>query len=226
MELAIDTSTDIASIALSDSGAAFAELTWTAGQNHTVELMPSIVRLLAQARVEIDQMTAVYVAKGPGSFNGLRVGMAAAKGFAMSLDIPIVGIGTLAVQAWPYAPALLPICPVIPAGRTEIAAATFQQADGEWRMLVAEHITTVEDLCRRIDSTTIFCGRFPAEVADRIRELLGERAVVKSDALRRAGYLAELGWRRLSQGDTDDAATLQPEYLRRPPITTPRKDKR
>jgi len=226
VELAIDTSTDIASIALSASGVAVAEMTWKAGQNHTVELMPNIIQLLAQAKIDINQVKAIIVAKGPGSFNGLRVGVATAKGFALSLDVPIVAVGTLEVQAYPYAPALLPVCSILPAGREEIAAATFRQVDDEWRMLVEEHITTVDEVCRQSDGTTIFCGRFPAGLVDRIRDLLGGRAIVKNDALRRAGFLAELGWRRLAHGDADDAATLQPLYLRRPSITTPRKGKR
>ena len=226
MELSIDTSTDTASIALSLSGVAQAEMSWAAGQNHTVELVPNIVHLLSQAKTDIAQVKAITVAIGPGSFNGLRVGVGTAKGLAFALEVPLVGIGTLEVEAYPHAPTALPVCPLQPAGRGEIATATFRQVDGDWRKLAAERITTVDELCKSIDTATIFCGRFPDDYALRLIELLGERAIVYNKTMRRAGFLAELGWRRLERGEADDVATLQPLYLRRPAITKPRKGKR
>ena len=226
MELSIDTSTDTASIALSACGVTQAEMSWTAGQNHTVELMPSIIHLLSQAKTDIGQLKAVIVAIGPGSFNGLRVGVGTAKGLAFALEIPLVGIGTLEVEAYPYAPTALPICPLQPAGRGEIATATFQQVDGIWRRLAGERITTIDELCNSIDTATIFCGRFPDDYATRLKELLGGRAIVYNKTMRRAGFLAELGWQRLERGEADEVATLQPLYLRRPAISKPRKGKR
>jgi len=101
MELAIDTSTSIASIALSKEGEIISEFTWQAGQNHSVELMPHIVYLLHQAKVDFKDLSGVIVAKGPGQFNGIRVGMAVAKGLSFALSIPIVGISTLEVEAFP-----------------------------------------------------------------------------------------------------------------------------
>lgn len=226
MELAIDTSTDTASIALSASGMAQAEMSWMTGQNHTVELMPNIIHLLSQGKIEIGQLKAIIVAIGPGSFNGLRVGVGTAKGLAFALEIPLIGVGTLEVEAYPYAAAGLPICPLQPAGRGEIATATFQQVDGDWRKLAEEHISTIDDLAKQIDTPTIFCGRFPEESSMRLKELLGEKAIIYDKTMRRAGFLAELGWRRLGSGDSDEPATLQPLYLRHPAITKPRKGKR
>jgi len=226
VELAIDTSTDTASIALSTSGTVQAEMSWTAGQNHTVELMPNIIRLLNQAKTEIGQLKAIIVAIGPGSFNGLRVGVGTAKGLAFALEIPLIGIGTLEVEAYPYAATALPVCPLQPAGRGEIATATFRQVDDGWRKLAEERITTIDEMAKQIDTTTIFCGRFPEESAMRLRELLRERAIVYNKTMRRAGFLAQLGWRRLESGEADEPATLQPLYLRRPAITEPRKGKR
>ena len=109
MELAIDTSTETASIALSSEGTAVAEFTWHAGQNHTAELTPGINCLLQQAKLGIGDITGVIVARGPGSFNGLRVGMGMAKGLAFALGIPLVGIGTLEVEAYPHAASGTPV---------------------------------------------------------------------------------------------------------------------
>lgn len=221
MELAIDTSTDMASICLSSEGRPEAEFTWRAGQNHTAELLPNIVSLLAQAGSGITDVKGIVVALGPGSFNGLRVGMSVAKGLSLALGIPMVGIGTLEVEAFPYAGTGLPICPILNAGRGEIAAALFRTVRGRWRRLREEHITTLDVLLSQIEGRTLFCGGIAEEAALEIGRRLGRRALVVAGpgALRRSGYLAELGWRRLKEGDFDHSPTLQPLYLRRPAIT-------
>ncbi len=238
MELAIDTATEIASIALSSAGKVEAEMSWPAGQNHTVELIPNLLHLLRQAKIELQggvgsvgraKIEAIIVAKGPGSFNGLRVGVGTAKGLAFALDIPLVGIGTLEAEAFPHAETGLPICPVQDAGRGEIATALYQVEDREWHQLIEEHITTVEELCESINSKTVFCGRFSErsyDFARRIEELMEEKAVILDNTFCRAGFLAELGYRRLERGERDDVATVQPLYLRHPSITKPKRGKR
>jgi len=221
MELAIDTSTDIASLALSVEGNVVAETTWRAGQNHTEQLAPNLVSLLRLAKIDLDGINGLVIALGPGSFNGLRVGMSVAKGLAFALKIPLVGISTLEVAAYPYAATGMPVCPIQDAGRGEIAAAMFQIKRGEWRRLIEEHITAVDDLLHIVAGRTIFCGEIPDAVVLQIREKLGSRALVIGGgaSMRRAGYLSELGWKRLKDGDFDHSPALQPLYLRRPSIT-------
>ena len=221
MELAIDTSTETASIALSSQGEIITELTWHAGHNHTTELIPNLTCILEQAKLNLKDINGVIVAKGPGSFNGLRVGMSTAKGLALALNIPLVGISTLEVEAFPYAATTLPICPIQNAGRGEIATALFQTKRGKWCRLVDEHITTIEKLIPEFKGPTIFCGEIQQAVMLQLEEKLGRKArIIKGPAgFRRAGYLAELGWRRLKVGDFDHSPTLEPLYLRRPAIT-------
>jgi tRNA threonylcarbamoyl adenosine modification protein YeaZ len=223
--LAIDTSTNNISLALVQDDCLLAELTWLCGQNHSVELLPRLTHLLAQAKLDIKSLSGVVVATGPGSFNGLRVGVTTAKGFAFSLNIPVVGISTLEITAYQHAETGLPVCPVLNAGRSEVAVALFQMKDGEWLMLSAEHITTVEAICAEIHQKTVFCGEHVPFIATQLRGTLGEKAVLppRSAQVRRAGFLAELGHRRLEIGKYDNPATLQPLYLRRPSITTPKR---
>ncbi len=169
-----------------------------------------------------DSLSAVIVAKGPGSFNGLRVGISTAKGIAFSLGIPIVGIDSLEVAAYQYAETCLPVCAIFSAGRNEIATDTYQQINNEWCQLVAECITTVEQLCGQITEKTLFCGECIPAIAGQIQALLKEQAVIPPQVtdLKRGSFLAELGRQRLIAGKSDNPATLQPIYLRRPPITT------
>ncbi len=225
MELALDTSTEIVSVALSSKGEVRAELTWYSEQNQTTELLPNLNYLLKQTGMKFESLEGIVVAKGPGSFSGLKAGMSTAKGLAFALNIPLVGISTLEVGAFPYGPCGLPICSILRAGRSEIAAAVFQVQDDKWLKVIEEHVTTVSDLCDKITEKTLFCGEIVTEVALELKERLKSKSiVVKGGAsLRRASYLAELGWQRLKEGNFDDPATLQPLYLRKPSITTKKK---
>ncbi|MBT7081018.1 MAG: tRNA (adenosine(37)-N6)-threonylcarbamoyltransferase complex dimerization subunit type 1 TsaB, partial [Chloroflexi bacterium] len=191
-------------------------------QNHAVELLPNIDHLLA--KTDRSKIKGIIVAIGPGSFNGLRVGLSTAKGLALSFNAPLVGISTLQVEAYRHALHSKPICPIFNAGRSEIATALFQSKDGKWQKLTGEHITTIDELCSKLKNKTIFCGQITEEIASQLKSNLGDKAIVAQGALlmRRAGYLAELGWKRLTNGEADDAATLQPLYLKKPAITKPK----
>jgi len=219
MLLAIDTSTDSAGLALVQDGKTLAEATWRCGQNHSVELLPRLTQLLQEAKAELQSISCVLVAKGPGSFNGLRVGLSTAKGLAFGLDIPIIGISSLELEACQHAENDLPICPVFNARRGEIATALYQKRDNKWRQLVPEHITTVEALDSEITGKTLFCGEYVPIIASQLKEKFKDKAVIAPTRPRRAGLLSELAKERLKARDYDNPATLQPLYLRRPAIT-------
>lgn len=225
MKLAIDTSTDMASIALVQESEVLAELTWHCGQNHTAQLLPYLSFLCDKAKVNLQATRCIIVAKGPGSFNGLRVGIGTAKGLALSLGIPIIGVSTLEADAYQHAETGLPICPIFNAGRGEIATARFQLKDGEWLQLIPEHIATVDNLCSETTTKTVFCGEFTPLIATQLKRQLKQKAVIPPPAarLRRASFLAELGQKRLEAGNVDNPSTLQPIYLRKPPITKPKR---
>lgn len=97
--LALDTSTRQASLALCAEDTVLGEYTWQVGNNHSIELLERIQRLMAECRTAIAEIDGVAVATGPGSFNGLRVAVATAKTLAFALQKPIVGISTLDVIA-------------------------------------------------------------------------------------------------------------------------------
>lgn len=224
MYLAIDTSTETASLAIIQESQLLAELTWSCQQNHSVELMPNIDRLLEQTGSRLKELSGIIVARGPGSFNGLRVGVSTAKGLAFSLGIPLVGISTLEAAAYQYAEVGLPVCPIFNAGRGEIATTIYQKKGSQWQQVIAEHITTADNLCSQIAEKTIFCGEATPAILEQIRKKLGQKAIIPPlvSRLRRASFLAELGVKRFKAGDYDQPATLQPIYLRRPPITQPK----
>ena len=220
MLLAIDTATRVPSLALYDGERVLAEETWRSANNHTVELAPGLVRMLERQRVLPSELRGIAVALGPGSFTGLRIGLSVAKGLALTLAIPLMGIPTLDALVCAQARQRGPVCAVLRAGRGRVSAAFYRRRRGQWRRQGDYRLTTWDELCAEIAARTFFCGEIDAQAAELLRERLGAKAVVASPAysLRRAGYLAELGWQRLERGEVDDAATLAPIYLRRPPM--------
>lgn len=223
MELVIDTSSNFVGVALSRKGEILASITWQTTQNHTIELLPNLVCLLQRAKVELDSIEAIIIAKGPGRFNGLRVGISTAKGLAYALNIPLLGVNTLEAEAYSFAFTGLPLRPIQKAGREEIATALYRQKDNEWQCLEAENLTTVKTLCRRIRQKTLFCGEIPPDIISEIQKKLGKQAIIsQNNSPSRASSLAILGWQKLNSGEQDELVSLQPLYLRPPHITTPR----
>ena len=223
MELVIDTSSNLAGVVLAHDGEILTELNWQSKQNHTVELLPNLVWLLRQANVDSHSLEAIIVAKGPGSYNGLRVGISTAKGLAFSLNIPLLGISTLEAEAYSFAFTGLPLYPIHKAGREEVATALYQQKKGEWYCLEGEYLTTVKTLCSRIKRRALFCGEILPDMVSEIQQNLGQRAIIpQSNRISRAKYLAILGRQRLDKKEQDELATLQPLYLRPPNITRPK----
>jgi tRNA threonylcarbamoyl adenosine modification protein YeaZ len=220
MELAIDTSTEYAGVALSENGEVQVQHMWHSAQNHTVELMPQIQNLLNQKQIDIKTLRAIFVARGPGSFNGLRVGISTAKGLAFALAVPLVSVNTLEMEAYPFAYTGLPLCPIHNGGRGELAVALFRQTT-IWRCLETEHLITIEELCKKMTKTTLFCGEIPSAVIPQLIELLGNKAVIPAELARRRtpGSLSALGWKQMKEGKLDDVESLQPVYMRQPPIT-------
>jgi tRNA threonylcarbamoyladenosine biosynthesis protein TsaB len=219
--LAIDTSTTIASLAILQEDEILAEMTWRCGLNHTIEMYPCLDFLIRRAGRDIKDTECVFVALGPGSFNGLRVGVSAAKGLAYSLGCPIIGLSTLEVSAYQLAETGMQICAVQNAGREEIAVAIYKRSPRKWSKITPEHLTKVADLPAEIKEKTIFCGEMTPATIIQIKKTLKTQALIASPAarLRRAAYLADLGKLRRLKSDYNNLATLQPIYLRRPPIT-------
>ena len=213
MLLAVDTSTTQMGLALYDGAQVFGEYAWRSGQRHTVELAPAITELLSRCSLTMDDVKALGVALGPGSFTSLRVGLALVKGLALARHIPLMGIPTLDILAYAQPPSKLPLAVAIQAGRGRFALGLYKNSRNKWQAQGDARVVTLEALMAEVQSPSVMCGEFPAEVRQKIISNEHVRLVSPAGSIRRPAVLAELAWARWQAGDVDDEATLAPIYL-------------
>jgi tRNA threonylcarbamoyladenosine biosynthesis protein TsaB len=212
--LAVDTSTQVASVALYDGISVQAEMTWKAPRRHTMELVPQVVSMLEQLHASASALTGLVVALGPGSFTGLRIGLALIKGLALARAIPMVGIPTLDVTAYPVCYNRATLYATLQAGRGRICVAPYRWRRGRWRRSGDVTITTWEALAAEVEEGAVFCGEIDTSGLEALKRRKAQTSIATAaQRIRRAGYLAELGWDRLRRDEPDDPATLQPIYV-------------
>lgn len=209
--LAIDTSTAQASVAVCSPDNILAETSWVAGREHSRHLTAQITHLLNLTGETPDHLSAVVAALGPGSFSGIRVGLAEAKGICLALDLPLIGIPTLDYIAWGVHLLNPEVLAVIPAGRGDVYAATYGGSGPDWGRTGDYRILSIQE------AVGLAGGRL---VAGDGAGLLGERdpdlaLPPPAFRIRRASFLAELGRRRLETNGVEDMDTIEPLYLRR-----------
>ncbi len=225
MELAIDTVGPTASIALSDKGRIVAEFTWPAGRRHTPTLVPMIDQACRLAQVESQALTAVFVDVGPGAYGGIRSGIATATALALALTIPALGVGRLEIETYAHAASPGDIAAVHAAGRGQWALARYRGPASTWTELSAPCLhPDWSALFNALHCATASPGLLTGDLdrlSDPDRSTLvaqGWTLATPAAALRRAGFLAELGWNRLQAGGDLSLSCLEPIYLREPAI--------
>jgi tRNA threonylcarbamoyl adenosine modification protein YeaZ len=231
MLLAMDTASVTASVAVYNLNAArlLGEMTWEGRRRQTQDLMVMVRHLLGTVDVAPDDLTALAVTTGPGSFTGVRIAISAAKGIGMGLTTPpaVIGVPTLAVTAAPWLPlsaACEPapmLCAVMLAGRGRYHWAMFTASDPLHRPAAAEHHTgSAAEMTAFLDAVKArviwLAGEIDAALVDCMRPLTRVTVIDPVYGLRRAGVLAGFAARLIDAGVNDSLATLQPLYLREP----------
>ncbi len=211
MLLAVDTSTAQVGLALYDGAQVLGEMTWTTRQHHTTELAPALAGLLARCGSTMDEVSALGVAIGPGSFTSLRVGLSFVKGLALARNLPITGIPTLDIIAAAQPVEKKPLITVIQAGRGRIALGWYKSKNG-WQAEGPARSGTVDELIEEIKRPTLIAGELTAEERQRLTR---KNIILASpvNCVRRPAILAELAWARLQDNKIDNAASLAPMYL-------------
>lgn len=214
MLLAIDTSTRTIGLALYDGHHVHAETIWRSKDYHTVELAPAAAETLRVAGLSLDDLQALAIAIGPGSFTGLRIGLAFAKGLALARHLPLIACSTLDIVAASQPVQPLPLAAILQAGRGRLAVAWYHGASGAWLPSRPAEVLEIRKLAARIQQPTLVCG----ELTPDERRLLARKrknVLLASPAhcLRRPSFLAELAWQRLQAGQVEEPISLSPLYL-------------
>jgi tRNA threonylcarbamoyladenosine biosynthesis protein TsaB len=211
--LAIDTATHSMGIALHDGNEILAEHHWVTHGYHTMQLAPEIVLMLRRAEKTASSLTAVAVAKGPGSYTGLRIGMALAKGLALVHNLSIIGIPTLDILAHHQPQRDEPMLAVIEAGRGRVAGMWYKWDSTGWQGIKDPENLTWDEILDNLEEETYICG----EITTKGRALLKDEplAIIAPPpySVRRPGILADLGWQKIRSGKSDDPSSLAPIYL-------------
>jgi tRNA threonylcarbamoyladenosine biosynthesis protein TsaB len=216
--LGIESATAAASVALVDENGLAGEISLNRGLTHSQQLLPMVDALLSQGDCAVCQVEGLAVSSGPGSFTGLRIGMALAKGLAQSLNAPIAGIGTLEAIAYQNAAADGLISPMIDAFRGEVYAALYRKVDGALHLIDAPQSVAPVDWMRRL-------SEFGEPVTLAGNGARNHRSVWEGSEGRlmslihsmddiRASVVAWLGRQRLIRGKGDDVYKLKPGYVR------------
>lgn len=206
--LAIDTATDQAGLALYD-GEHVAEMSWPGGRRQTTTVLPALDDLLSQVGVAMDDIGAVAVAAGPGSFTGLRVGLSLAKGLAITGDRNVLGVSTLDVAAATYVETGDSCVALVPAGRGRVVWSIYRPGVAPSLPVntsFAEFLTVL-----RNHQSAVVTGELTDE--QRVQAAAAHPRVTTLMAQRRPGVLARIGFDRWHLGDVDDPAALEPLYL-------------
>ncbi len=212
--LGIETSTFSGSVSISDDDTLLCEYVFNTGPRHNEVLVPTIERLLSDCGLGKEDLDAVCVSTGPGSFTSLRIGVSTAKALCYSLGTDLAGVPSLEILASNALWSGNDVCVMTDAGRGEIFF-SFYASEGE--EITKAKIATPESVCAGIREKTVFVGSGAVLHEKLIRETLGKNAVFLSANLNtpRASGCALLGRKRILSGQKDDPFTLTPFYLRR-----------
>jgi tRNA threonylcarbamoyladenosine biosynthesis protein TsaB len=158
-------------------------------------------------------LTAVAVALGPGSYTGLRIGLALAKGLALAHKLTLIGVPTLDILAHGQPPREEPMVCVLQVGRGRVAALWYKWGRRSWKSSGTPKAMTWEQLGESLKKPSYVCGELGKEGREVLRGSQFAQLAPPSLCLRRPSALAELAWSQIRTGKLTDAAALVPQYL-------------
>ncbi len=214
--LAIETATDVSSVALFEDGILVSLQENHSNRTHARLVTVMIERLLQDMELKASDLNAVCVARGPGSYTGLRVGVSVAKGLCMALDIPLLSLSSLEALAWSVVDFAAKmdawICPMIDARRMEVFTQLFDSqlhSSNEPIALIVEENAFQEELAK---GKILFLG----DGAAKCEPILGQHpnAIVLGDRVSSAASMGKAAQAKFESGDHEDLVTFEPFYLK------------
>jgi tRNA threonylcarbamoyladenosine biosynthesis protein TsaB len=217
--LAIDSSSLVASVAVVEDDIMVAEYTINHKKTHSQTLLPMIDEISKMAEIDLSNVDAIAVSGGPGSFTGLRIGSATAKGLGLVWNKPLIHVPTVDAMAYNLYGTDKLICPMMDARRNQTYTGIYEFVNGEFEILVEQCAISVEELIDKInelDREVIFLG----DGVPVFKDILDEKLTVAHSYApahmnrQRAGAVAVLGGLYYANGKYETAAEHEPNYLR------------
>lgn len=220
--LAIDTSTIAAGAAVVGDDKLYGEIFTDYKLKHSEKLLPLVDHLLSDLRLKIEDIDVFAVGAGPGSFTGIRIGAATAKGFAHALNKPLVGVSSL--EACAYGQAYFPgyICPIFDAQKNEVYTALFSFRGDKLLRRSEDRAEGIEKLTEELKDCheVLFCGDGLYKYAETLKTHLKNACIASVlTAMPRAACVGALALEKLKSGENvSDYKTFLPDYIRKPQI--------
>lgn len=214
--LSIQTASPAGSVAITRGKALLAEINLDVKRTPTEWLLSSIEELLGMTDLTKADLDAVAVVRGPGSFTGLRVGLATAKGIAMAAGCPLIGVSSLQCLAMQVPNSTMPVCVMLDARKQEVYTASYQWHQGHPLAVSEEQVIKPAELLDNLPDKVIFVGNGADVYKDMITAEMGDRAGFAPAFLNlpRASSAAFLALKAWDSGEETSADELMPNYLR------------
>ncbi len=216
--LAFETSAKAGSVALIEDGKLLAESYQNTGLTHSQTIMPMAEQLLQNCGYTVKDLDAVAVAAGPGSFTGVRIGVAAAKGLAWGAEIPCYGVSTLEAMASNLGIDNGIVLPVMDARRNQVYNAVFQAENGVLTRVKEDRAISLEDLSKELQGMTgpiFLVGDGSVLCYNTLKEAVPALVLPSEHRMhQRAAGVGLVAAEMIARGEPGDGATLQPNYLR------------
>ena len=217
--LALDSSGIVASAAVLEEDTLLAEYTVNYKKTHSQTLLPMVDEIVRMTELDLKSLNAIAVAAGPGSFTGLRIGSATAKGLGLALDIPLIPVPTVDALAFNLYDTEGLVCPIMDARRNQVYTGIFRFQDHRLVTVKEQFASAVEDLLEELNGTwekVIFLGDGVPVFRQKIEELLKVPYSFAPPHLgrQRAGAVGALGILYYKEGKYQNAREHRPDYLR------------
>jgi tRNA threonylcarbamoyladenosine biosynthesis protein TsaB len=213
--LGIESASSQGGVAVVGRDGLIAEYVLNVEATYAERLLPAVDRVLHDARISLEEVEGFSVSLGPGSFTGLRIGLSTVKGLALATGKPVVGVPTLEAMAWSLPYCQYPICPMLDARKKEVYCALFEYRGSLLTRMMEDAALSPHALVERITQPTLFIGDGWRVFGDFLQQALGALAIAPPPSRGASpAAVADLGRRRLLQGEKDPIETLVPRYIR------------
>ena len=216
--LAVEASGSVPGVALTEDNILRAEFTLNYKMTHSQTIMPLINEVKQYLNLDLKSIDYIACSAGPGSFTGLRIGAATAKGIAMGIKKPIVPVSTLAGLAYNVYMTDALICPVIDARRDQVYTAFYEWKDGKLNTVTEDRIAMIDDVIKEaqeFNKTVIFVGHGIFVHADKINSVKTFVMAPASCNMQRASSVASLAAELVKEGRYIEGSSFVPVYLRK-----------